>query len=247
MWIRERKTHTCSCPASGNHNNTGRWSTSPWCCICSRKACCVGVGVKGQTVALRTGKLQQSQVVSSTLTLELPVNHDLLQGESLIRGPNTHHVPGWIAAKPGGGRREGVMGERGKSKWIYISYGANLQGCIAQLWVWFTCWHSMQRSQPSRDWSECHYTEDRHLHFGTEATLTPARATWSWERAGNDHHQKVNQLFPSLYRLYSFGETWDSVTFFSINQLTFWSMKHFKKSSDIQFTIIHDKEKKQLN
>lgn len=63
-------------------------------------------------MTLAVGQLQQSQVVTSALTLELPVNHDLLRGDGLLRGPDAHHVPGRVAAKPGGERREGERGEK---------------------------------------------------------------------------------------------------------------------------------------
>ena len=102
----DRVTPTWTCPASGYHDNTRGCSAPPCSGVGRRKACCVGVGLEGHTVTFGAGELQQSQVVASTLTLELPVNHQLLRDERLLRGPDAHHIPGWVTAKPGGEREE---------------------------------------------------------------------------------------------------------------------------------------------
>ena len=188
----ERTTPTCSCPASGNHDNTGRWSASTWGSVCGREACCVGVGVEGQTVTFAVGQPQQSQIVTSALTLELPVNHHLLRGDGLLRSADTHHVPGRVAAKPGAERREerGWGGEK----------EADLYSQMSQVTtIGFTCWHSMPTSEPSRGWSECRCREGRHLCLETEATPTPATATWSWRRTR--HKSQSHNSSSLLFRL----------------------------------------------
>ena len=104
------KTHTWSCQTSGNYDNARRRRNPSWWSVCSWEACCVGVGVERQAVALGAGKLQQSQIVTSTLTFELPVDHHLLRSEGLLRRPDAHHVPGGVAAQPAGGRVETSVG-----------------------------------------------------------------------------------------------------------------------------------------
>lgn len=141
---------TWSRPTGRNHDNTRWWTISPWCCVCSRKACCIGVWFKGQTKTLGAGQPQQSQIVSSTLTLELLVNHHLLWGESLRRRPNTHHVPGWIAAKPGGKKRW-KDGKLVDVQWSHCTADSFKTLTDLQLCVGFTCWYSMQTSGPSKD------------------------------------------------------------------------------------------------
>lgn len=100
----EKNIHTWSCPRSGNHDNTRGRSVAPRFGVCGREARCVRVGVKGQTVALGAGQLHQGQIVTSALTLVLPVNHHPLRSERPLRRPDAHHVPGRIAAEPGGER-----------------------------------------------------------------------------------------------------------------------------------------------
>ena len=168
----KKRTQTWSCPSSSNHDDTRGWTVSPCSHISSRKACRVGVRVKGQTVTLGAGQLQQSQVVTPALTLVLAVDDNLLRREGLSRRPDTHHVLGGVAAKPGGEREQ----ERRSFSWILVRdsaededvFTARGQTHLLTQWAEVSAQQGLirvplQRGPPSFSWDWSH-TETCHGH-----------------------------------------------------------------------------------
>lgn len=82
--LNKNQKHTSSSPPCSNCDNTGGGGIPSWCCVYSWKTGCISVRVEAQTATLGAGEFQHGQIMTSTLTLVLPVYDHLLRSEGLL-------------------------------------------------------------------------------------------------------------------------------------------------------------------